>query len=320
MYTHRPSLIMSILMAACFTLFAQPQLAFVEIMSGFDRPVDIANAGDGSNRLFIVEAEGYIYIIDSTGTMLETPFLDISDKTNAQGERGLLGLAFHPDYETNGYFFINYTNLDSDTRIARYKVSDTDPDEADPTSEVIMFAINQPYTNHNGGCLQFGPNDGYLYISSGDGGNSGDPQCRAQDSLDLLGKILRVDVDQNVNTPPYYGIPADNPFVGNPNGADEIWAVGLRNPWKISFDRANGNLWIADVGQDVQEEVNLQLANSPGGENYGWKVMEGENCYDSDPIDTDCPNATPSCDSDVFTDPLFFCTQNGDEDCRSLTG
>lgn len=298
----------------------QPSISFELVSSDFDRPVDIANAGDGSKRLFIVDQTGYIRIIDSLGNQLATPFLDIDSKTFSSGERGLLGLAFHPDYQTNGYFFVNYTDNDSDTKIARYKVSGSNPDSADVSSEKIMFDIDQPYLNHNGGCLKFSPVDGYLYIALGDGGNGGDPQCHAQDSLDLLGKILRVDVDQNIDTVPYYGIPGDNPFVGNEDALDEIWCVGLRNPWRISFDRDNGDLWIADVGQGVQEEVNFQLASSNGGENYGWKVMEGMNCYDPDPIDEDCPAGTPLCNSPIYTNPMFYYTHTETEGGKSLTG
>ncbi len=298
----------------------QPTIAFELISNDFDRPVDIANAGDGSNRLFIVDQTGYIRIIDSLGNQLDDPFLDIHDKTFYDGERGLLGLAFHPDYASNGYFYVNYTDNDSDTKIARYKVSTTNPDSAVVSSEKIMFDIAQPYDNHNGGCLKFSPVDGYLYIALGDGGDGGDPQCHAQDSLDLLGKILRVDVNQNIDTSPYYGIPGDNPFVGNVDGLDEIWCVGLRNPWRISFDSDNGNLWIADVGQTMQEEVNFQLASSNGGENYGWKVMEGMNCYDPDPVDDDCPSGTPSCDSPDFTNPIFYYTHSETEGGHSITG
>jgi glucose/arabinose dehydrogenase len=298
----------------------QPSLAFELVSNSFDAPVDITNAGDGSKRLFIVDQTGYIRIIDSLGNQLADPFLDIDSKIFTQDERGLLGLAFHPDYANNGYFYVNYTDNNSDTKIARYQVSPSNPDSAVVSSEKIMFDINQPYSNHNGGCLKFSPVDGYLYIAVGDGGSAGDPECRAQDSLSFFGKILRVDVNQNVDVAPYYGIPADNPFVGNADGADEIWCVGLRNPWRISFDRDNGNLWIADVGQDEQEEVNFQLVSSNGGENYGWKVMEGEFCYDPDPIDSDCPTGTPSCNSPIFTDPLFNYPHSGPESGHSLTG
>jgi len=299
---------------------SQPEISFEFVSSNFDRPVDIANAGDGSKRLFIVDQTGYIRIIDSLGIQLTEPYLDIDDMILTEGEKGLLGLAFHPDYASNGFFYINYTNSDSDTRIARYKVSASNPDSAVLASEKILFSIDQPYENHNGGCLKFSPIDGYLYIALGDGGNGGDPQCHAQDSLDILGKILRVDVNQNIDNAPYYGIPHDNPFVDNPNGLDEVWCLGLRNPWRISFDRDNGNLWIADVGQMEREEVNLQLASSEGGENYGWKVMEGFYCYDPDPVDGDCPVGTPSCDSPIYTDPLFTYPHSGPESGHSVTG
>jgi glucose/arabinose dehydrogenase len=301
-------------------VYLQPDISFELVSNDFDSPVDVTNAGDGSKRLFIVEQTGFIRIIDSMGNQLPDPFLNIDSKVRTNGERGLLGLAFHPDYESNGYFYVNYSDNNSDTKVARYQVSASNPDSAVVASEKILFSIDQPYNNHNGGCLKFSPEDGYLYIVTGDGGSGGDPECHAQDSLDILGKILRVDVNQNINTSPYYGIPESNPFFNSADGLDEIWCVGVRNPWRISFDRDNGNLWIADVGQNEREEINFQLASSVGGENYGWKVMEGLFCYDPDPVDGDCPTGTPSCNSSVFTDPLFQYPHSGPENGHSVTG
>jgi len=270
--------------------------------SGFSSPVDIANAGD--DRLFIVEQDGYIRIIED-GIVLSTPFLDIDSKVSSGGDRGLLSLVFHPDFDTNGYFYVNYYSNAGNTIIARYKVSDTDQNVADITSESILFTIDQPFNNHNGGDLNFSPNDGYLYISMGDGGSVGDPLCYAQDSMSLLGKILRVDVDQNENTAPYYAVPVDNPFVGLNGALDEIYQIGLRNPRRFVFDDESGDLWIADRGQNIKEEVNYIQEGGEGGENFGWRIMEGTNCYDPDPIDTNCPVDIPSCHDEEYSDPLF---------------
>ncbi|PWB69929.1 MAG: hypothetical protein C3F07_18190 [Anaerolineales bacterium] len=251
-------------------------LEFEPIASGLSLPVDIEHAGDGSNRLFIVLRGGRIVIYDGS-QILPTPFLDITSLVNSGGgEQGLLGIAFHPDYETNGYFYVNYTNKPGgDTVIARYQVS-TNPDVADNTSAFTILTISQPFENHNGGQLKFGP-DGYLYIGMGDGGSGGDPQNRAQSPSSLLGKILRIDV--NNGSP--YGIPVSNPFISNPNVDDEIWAFGLRNPWRFSFDRLTGDLFVADVGQNSWEEVNYQPASSTGGENYGWSCYEGSHDYNT---------------------------------------
>lgn len=239
-----------------------------------------APPGD-SERLFVVEQVGVIRILDlGTDTLLPTPFLDISGLIVDGGEQGLLGLAFHPDYATNGYFYVyhssNGTVCDLSSRctfVARYQVSAGDPDLANPDSRFELLEITQPYSNHNGGMLAFGP-DGYLYVGVGDGGSSGDPSNNGQNINALLGKLLRLDVDGG--SP--YGVPASNPFVGVA-GLDEIWAYGLRNPWRFSFDRATGDLWIGDVGQGTWEEVDFQPAASEGGENYGWRLMEGAHCY-----------------------------------------
>ncbi len=303
----------------CKLAYAQPNINLSTHATSFNAPVDIVNAGDGTDRLFIVEQAGIIEILDANGTQFPTPFLNISSDVSTGGERGLLGMVFHPNYATNGFFFVNYTNNSGDTRISRFSVSTSSPHKADPASEKILMTISQPFSNHNAGDLAFGP-DGYLYIGTGDGGSGGDPQCYAQTNDELLGKMLRVDVDQNVNTAPYYGIPPSNPFIGNTDYVDEIWATGLRNPWRYSFDRVTGDLWIADVGQNNWEEVNKQDASSTGGEDYGWKVMEGNNCFDFDPIDTDCPSGTPSCFDASYTGPVFEYAHNVTNGGESITG
>ncbi len=241
-------------------------------------PVAITNAGDDSGRLFITLQSGRVAIYDGT-QVLPTPFLDISSLVYCCAERGLLSVAFHPDYKTNGYFYVYYTRLsDGAIVIARYHVS-ADPNVADSTSADPLLVVPHPSaSNHNGGQLQFGP-DGYLYIGTGDGGTGG---ANSQDGASLLGKILRIDVDSS--SP--YAIPADNPFVSDPAVADEIWALGLRNPWRFAFDRSNGDLLIADVGQSLWEEVDFQPASSTGGENYGWPCYEGNHTYNNSAICT----------------------------------
>jgi hypothetical protein len=249
--------------------------------TGFTKPIGIKNAGD--SRLFIVEQDGYIQILNDDGSKNTTPFLDIDAlviETN-NDERGLLGLAFHPNYEVNGFFYVNYINLSGDTVISRFTVS-TNPDIADATSELIILTYTQPYDNHNGGDMAFG-NDGYLYISSGDGGSFGDPDDNSQDLSNLWGKILRIDVN-NTSGGNNYAIPIDNPFVSDGTAAPEIWVYGLRNPWKFSFDRLTDNLWIGDVGQNVIEEINM-ISSSASGTNFGWRCYEGSAEFDL----TNCP-------------------------------
>jgi glucose/arabinose dehydrogenase len=238
------------------------------VTSGLIRPVDIQAAYDGSGRLFIIEKYGTIRLFVN-GTLFTEPFLDISDRVNdSSNEMGLLGLAFHPDFKQNGYLYVNYTGPGGDTYISRFQASGN---TADPASEKILLTIDQPYPNHNGGAVTFGP-DEYLYLALGDGGLAGDPLKNGQNTNSLLGKILRIDVD---NGDPYT-IPPDNPF-GN-----EVWAYGLRNPWRISFDRQNGDLWIGDVGQNKWEEIDYLPAGSPLGANFGWSIMEATHPFDGD--------------------------------------
>ena len=259
-----------LLVAACAS--AQ-EIHTVQVAGGFTAPTDIQNAGDGSGRLFIVQQNGLIRLLKN-GTVAAAPFLDIRDRTALDGERGLLGLAFPPGFAQKQRFYVDYTDLNGNTVIAQYRVS-ADPDAADKSSEIVLLRITQPFANHNGGQVRFGP-DGYLYIAAGDGGSGGDPMGNGQNLGTLLGKLLRIDVE---GTPGQVRIPADNPFANTPGARGEIWAYGLRNPWRFSFDRATNDLWIGDVGQDAYEEVDLQPASSHGGENYGWNRMEGMHCY-----------------------------------------
>jgi glucose/arabinose dehydrogenase len=244
---------------------------------GFTNPVLVTNAGDSSGRLFVVEQGGRIRIIKN-GSVLATPFLDIHNGISTGGEQGLLGLAFHPNYKTNHKLYVNFTNRNGDTAISEYRVT-TNPDRVSTATGRRIITIDQPYSNHNGGNLAFGP-DGYLYIGMGDGGSAGDPGNRAQNVNSLLGKILRINVNGTSGSR-QYRIPSSNPYVGR-TGRDEIWARGLRNPWRWSFDRATGNLWIGDVGQARYEEIDRSTKGTRGagwGVNYGWHVMEGQRCY-----------------------------------------
>lgn len=250
--------------------------------TGFINPVGIKNAGD--SRLFIVEKSGYVHILNSDGSTNITPFLDIEPlvlDVSGLDERGFLGLVFDPNYSSNGYFYVNYINVSGNTVISRFSVS-SNPDIADETTELIILTYTQPYPNHNGGDLQFGA-DGYLYISSGDGGSFGDPDDNSQNLESLLGKILRIDVSSSTLSN-LYDIPGDNPFVSNPMADDEIWAYGLRNPWKFSFDSLNSNLWIGDVGENIVEEINM-ISSSSSGMNFGWRCYEGSSEFNL----TDCP-------------------------------
>jgi glucose/arabinose dehydrogenase len=257
------------------------------VADGLDQPVHVATAGDGSGRLFVVEQPGRIRIVRD-GVVDPEPFLDITDRVQSRGsEQGLLSVAFHPDYERNGAFFVGYTARGGEgagnNTVARFRVAADDPDRADPESGAILLSVPDPFPNHNGGLVLFGP-DGYLYVGFGDGGAAGDPEENAENPDALLGKLLRIDVDATGDGEPY-AIPRDNPFAEGREGRPEVWAYGLRNPWRFSFDRETGDLWIADVGQNAYEEVNLQPAGSPGGENYGWDLMEGAHCFEDDECD-----------------------------------
>ena len=257
----------------CLSYAQDIQINLDLFATGFSNPVNMKHAGD--DRLFVVERAGAIQILNADGTMNATPFIDINARvTNAGGEEGLLAMAFHPNYADNGYFYVNYIDNSGDTVISRFTRSTADT--ADPNSELVLLNVFQPFFNHNGGDMHFGT-DGYLYISLGDGGSGGDPQNHGQRLNSLLGKLLRIDVDGT--SAGNYGIPADNPFVGNSAALDEIWAYGLRNTWKFSFDRDNQDLWTADVGQNFIEEINKVSGTSVGGENYGWKCFEGTDVF-----------------------------------------
>ncbi|HYK51248.1 MAG TPA: PQQ-dependent sugar dehydrogenase, partial [Terriglobales bacterium] len=251
------------------------------VVSGLVAPLDFQSARDGTGRFFIVEQGGTIRILKAK-KLLAPPFLNISSIIVSGGETGLLGLAFHPQYKTNGRFFVNYTrrvNGQLQTVIAEYHVSSSNPNLADPNSGRVILVINQPFDNHNGGQIAFGL-DGFLYIGTGDGGSGGDPQGNGQKLSTLLGKMLRIDI----NSAPPYGIPPDNPFVGVSGAKGEIWAYGFRNPWRFSFDKTTKRLFVADVGQDAREEVDIV---TKGGD-FGWNIMEGKHCY---PPGTNCNQA-----------------------------
>lgn len=260
-------------------------IQLIPIESGLQRPLYLTHAGD--ERLFVVEQVGRIRIIED-GQLLDRPFLDIRDRVGSvSNEQGLLGLAFHPDYAVDestgfGHFWVNYTDYSGNTRISRFSVNLDDPNLADPSSEVVYLTQRQPYPNHNGGVLKFGP-DGYLYAGLGDGGSANDPLRAGQDLSTFLGKILRLDVDSDADR---YTIPGSNPFIDTAGALPEIWAYGLRNPWRLSFDRLTGDMYIADVGQNQWEEVNFQPGGSTGGENYGWSIQEGSHCFQQESCDT----------------------------------
>lgn len=292
---------------AFFRLNAQYQLHEAYPGLQFEAPVDLVSFTDaGNKKIFVVSQPGRIYAFSDDSLVADASLLlDISSKVMAGGERGLLGLALHPDFSANGYFFVNYTRAeDGATVIARYQVSDTNPDTAFASSEQILLVVPQPASNHNGGALAFGP-DGYLYIALGDGGGAGDPQNNAQNKANLLGAILRIDVN-SVSQGLAYAIPIDNPFAGNTSGyREEIYAFGLRNPWKMSFDPGSGSLWAADVGQNVLEEVNIIRA----GANYGWRIMEGSTCF----------NPPANCDTSGLVLPVWEYTHASGAG-RSVTG
>ena len=276
------------------------------VASGFTQPVHITHAGDGSGRLFVVEQPGQIKVIRDG---VVEAFLDISNTVLSGGERGLLSMAFPPNYASRGHFYVNYTRQpDGATVVARYAVT-FDPDVADPSSEEVVLVVPQPYSNHNGGQIAFGPGDGFLYVGMGDGGSGGDPQNYAQNPSELLGKMLRFDVE--TGDPLTYTMPASNPFTQTVGYRAEIWVLGLRNPWRFSFDRDTHDLYIGDVGQNAWEEIDYQDADTPGGLNYGWRCREGTHTY----------NTLPPCDDPdwlaTLTDPI---AEYNHAEGRSVTG
>ncbi len=254
------------------------------VASGLNSPIGMVNAGDGSGRLFVNERGGLIRVVEASGRLLAAPFVDLSDRIEAGGEQGLLGVAFHPDFATNRRLFVHYSRSGDGATVVSELTALADRSSADPASERILLVVAQPYANHNGGQIAFGP-DGDLYIGLGDGGSGGDPQGNGQNRQVLLGKVLRIDVDAAHAAGKQYGIPPSNPYASggiSPGaGLPEIWAYGLRNPWRFSFDRMNGDLYIGDVGQGNWEEIDRQPAGSHGGENYGWNAREGNHCYSS---------------------------------------
>jgi glucose/arabinose dehydrogenase len=304
----RSGLLAAVVFLPCLAV-AQPVLDPLPGATGLSSPVDVVNAGDGSGRLFIVQQGGEILVYEGD-QVLGTPFLDIDPLVVSGGEQGLLGMAFHPNYPATPFFFVNYTcqatgsqpecTNTGDTIIARFQVSGN-PNLADPASRRTLLVIPQPFANHNAGDLKFGP-DGYLWIPMGDGGSGNDPDCNAQRDDSLLGKLLRIDVDQNVNTPPYYGIPPTNPYIGPGDPRDEVFARGLRNPFRFSFDRQTGDLFIGDVGQNALEEVDFMPAGTGAAANYGWKIMEGTSCTGHS---ENCPGYVPPCGSPLFTPPIL---------------
>lgn len=271
----------------------------------FNNLLELTSPNDNTDRIFVVSQKGIINVFPNQADVQNAKvFLDISGRVASGGEKGLLGLAFHPGYKSNGYFYVNYTRGNPlETVISRFKVSSSDPNVADPNSELILLTYSQPFDNHNGGKLAFG-NDGFLYIAAGDGGSAGDPGNRAQNKKELLGKILRIDVNNpsgNLN----YAIPADNPYKGNTDGnREEIYAYGLRNPWRFSFDKQTGLLWVGDVGQGRVEEIDI----IEKGGNYGWRMVEGNECYNS-----------TGCDQTNFVSPIWS-YQQGTSTGKSVTG
>jgi len=288
----------------CFcSAFSQLEIELEEFADGFDLPLGIAH--HGTETLYVMGKRGDIWILNPDGSVASEKFLDISDRVDSGGgELGLLGLAFHPDYENNGEFFVNYTNAQGLTVVSRFFRDTLNPMKGDKNVEDKLMQFAQPFNNHNGGDIKFGP-DGYLYIASGDGGSSNDPQNNSQNIQSYLGKMLRIDVDSVGG----YKVPPSNPFVGV-TGIDEIWAFGLRNPWRFSFDKMTGDMWIGDVGQNALEEIDFQPANSPGGENYGWKCYEGNNSY-----------ITRDCDlNQTFTFPIYEYNNDKTNEGCSITG
>jgi len=283
------------------------RLRLIKKWSGLSKPVYFTAAKGDSGRAFVVEKGGRIRVIRN-GKLLSRPYLDISSKVSKGGEQGLLGLAFTPNFKSSGRFYINYTDVSGDTVIARYYTSRPGSDRPSFKSRVIL-RISQPYSNHNGGCLQFGP-DGFLYVGMGDGGSAGDPDGRAQDPGVLLGKVLRIDTGDsgNGNRPTTYSIPRSNPFVGTSGYRGEIWALGVRNPWRFSFDRTAGHMWMGDVGQEAWEEIDF-APKAVGGQNYGWNVYEGKHTYP--------PGSPAPANPGLYTRPLV---EMGHPSFESVTG
>ena len=275
---------------------AAVSLALDPFADGLDSPLFLTHAGDGSGRVYVVEQPGRVILLDAEGGGRET-YLDIVERIDSGGERGLLGLAFHPEFPSNGRFFVNYTDLNGDTVVSEFS---GDAGIADPASERVLLTIEQPFPNHNGGDICFGP-DGYLYIATGDGGSGGDPFGNGQSLATHLGKMLRIDVD--AGDP--YAVPTDNPFVGQDGALPEIWSYGLRNPWRFAFDRQTGELYIGDVGQGAWEEIDYQPAGE-GGRNYGWNTMEGPACF-----------GRSDCDQSGLTVPI---TAYGRDEGSTVTG
>ncbi len=301
-----PLLLVSCTRAQTQTQQPQPEpetITFSLVTDGLSQPVDITHAGDA--RLFIVEKGGKIRLFENN-TLRAEAVLDLSDIVSTNSERGLLSLAFDPNFTENNYFFVYYTDSQGSSTISRFTLNNQ-TSVADASSEKILLKFSQPFANHNGGQIAFGP-DGYLYIASGDGGSGNDPLNAGQNLKTLLGKILRIDV---VGTEAQaYSIPKDNPFVDNDSALPEIWAYGLRNPWRFSFDSLTGDMYIADVGQNAFEEVNFQAADSTGGENYGWRLMEARSCF----------NPSESCNPDNnLVEPILHYA-HGSENGRSITG
>jgi glucose/arabinose dehydrogenase len=300
-----------LLFSCSLRMAAQPVLVFTPVVStGLSSPVDIVNAADGSNRMFVVQQGGTIRVYDASWTLLNSNFLTISTNFTSGGERGLLSLVFHPDFENNRYFFVYYTNSQGGINIDRFQTEVSNPNQADASTRTNIMTIEKlvNFSNHNGGKLNFG-SDGHLYFGLGDAGSGGDPRNYAQRGDSLWGKMVRINVD-NFTTPPYYTVPADNPYVNDPAVLDEIYNMGLRNPWRWSFDRLNGGMWIGDVGQNNREEINYLPANQQNGANYGWRCYEGTQ-----------PFNTSGCQPQAsYTGPVFDYIRSSTTGGFSVTG